>query len=354
VPFSTAIMKRLSLIRALVFAAVPLLALLPLKDAAAQDEAAFYHGKTVRFVVGTSPGGGYDIYARALAPHLQKRLGATVVVENRPGGSHMVAMSYVYSMAAPDGLTIMIATGEGAVLAKLLGEPGVRFDLTNYPVLGRINTAPRILLLNPKLPYRTIDDIRTSGKPLTLGFAGKTDGASDTAVILCHALKIRCRPIIGYPSSQEFTLAAIRGEVDGTVLVEDSAVRFSENGQLRPIMVLGSEKSSLAPNLPSVFEATNVDAEGKWWLDFREDLRKLGRLIVTTPGVPPARQKFLADVLRSIATDPAVIAEFEAKGIPLRYAPPEDMTAIIKTMLGGSLSDEKVREIHHVITEEFY
>jgi tripartite-type tricarboxylate transporter receptor subunit TctC len=68
------IMKRLSLIRAL-FAAAPLLALFAVGDVAAQDEAAFYQGKTVRFVVGTSPGGGYDIYARALAPHLQKRLG---------------------------------------------------------------------------------------------------------------------------------------------------------------------------------------------------------------------------------------------------------------------------------------
>jgi hypothetical protein len=78
----------------------------------------------------------------------------------------------------------------------------------------------------------------------------------------------------------------------------------------------------MAPHIPTVAEATQVDAEGRWWLESREDLRKLGRLIVTSPGVPPARLKFLQDSMQAIATDPQILAEFDAKGIPLRYAPP--------------------------------
>lgn len=322
--------------------------------ALAQSEADFYKGKTVRLVVGTSTGGGYDLYARMLAPYLQQKLDATVIVENRPGGSHMVAMNYVYVGAPPDGLTLMLATGEGAVLGKLLGEPGIRFDLTNYPILGRINTAPRILIVNPKLPYNNIEDIRRSGKTLTLGFAGKTDGAADTASVLCHALKIPCKAIIGYPSSKEFTLAAVRGEVDGTVLTDDSAVRFSENGQLRAIVVTGREKSGLAPTVPTVFEATDVDADGAWWLDFRDDLRKLGRLMVTSPGTPPARLAFLTEVIRSIATDKKIADSFESRGMPLQYAPAEDMKKIIGDLLGGGMTEEKVAEIRYVITEKYH
>lgn len=321
--------------------------------AAAQSEADFYKGKTVRLVVGTSSGGGYDTYARLLAPHLEKKLGTTVIVENRPGGSHMVAMNHVYSAAQPDGLTMMVAPGEGAVLGSLLREPGIRFDLTKYPVLGRVNTAPRILIVNPKLPYKTIQDIKSSGKPLTLGFAGKTDGASDTGTVLCHALNIPCKVIIGYPSSKEFTLAAIRGETDGTVLTEESALRFSRNGQLRPIAVTGREKSSLAPDLPTVFEATKVDAQAAWWLDFRDDLRKVGRIIVTTPGMPPARQTFLEETLRAVATDPEIMAAFQAKEMPLRYAPPAEVNGLIKKML-SELPEAKVAEIRHVITEKYY
>jgi tripartite-type tricarboxylate transporter receptor subunit TctC len=319
-----------------------------------QSAADFYKGKTVHLIVGTSAGGGYDVYARALAPHLAKKLGANVIVENKPGGSHMVAMNFIYFTAPRDGLYMMLATGEGAVLGKLLNEPGVRFDLTNYPILGRINTAPRILLVNPQLPYKNLKDILTSGKTFTMGFAGKTDGAADTASVFCHALKMKCKPVIGYPSSKEFTLAAIRGEVDGTLITEDSAVRFAQHGQLRPIVTTGREKSALAPDVPSVFEAADVSEEGAWWLDFRDDLRKLGRIMVTSPGTPDDRQAYLKDVIRTVATDKAIGDEFEKRGLPLRYAPPEEMTAIIKNLLGGGISPEKTKEIEYVITEEFY
>lgn len=319
-----------------------------------QDAADFYKGKTVRLVVGTSAGGGYDVYARALAPYLAKKLNATVIVENRPGGSHMVAMNYIYFTAPRDGLYLMLATGEGAVLGKLLGEPGVRFDLTKYPVLGRVNTAPRILITNPMLPYKTLKDIQDSGKTLTLGFAGKTDGAADTATVFCHALKMACKPVIGYPSSKEFTLAAIRGEVDGTLVTEDSAVRFAQDGQLRPVVVTGREKSELAPDVPTVFEATTVDEEGAWWLDFRDDLRKLGRIMVTAPGTPPDRLAYLKEIVRAVTTDKEIAATFEEKGMPLRYASAEEMTSIINHLLGGSISDQKIVEIRHVITEKYY
>jgi tripartite-type tricarboxylate transporter receptor subunit TctC len=319
----------------------------------ADSAADFYKGKTVHFLVGTSPGGGYDTYARLLAPHLSKKLGANVIVENKPGGSHMVAMNAVWQ-ATPDGLTIDIAPGEGAVLGKLLNEPGIRFDLTKFPIVGRVNTAPRILIINPKLPYHSLKDILAAKKTLVLSFAGKTDGASDTATVFCHAVKMKCKALIGYPSSKEFTMAAVRGESDGTVLTEDSAQRFSQNDQLRPIVVTGRERSELMPDVPTVFEAMKVDDEAAWWLDFRDDVRKLGRLIVTAPGTPPDRLAFLRKSLREIENDPAVQKAFEAKGNPLTYGAPEEMEKIIQRFLGGSLSADKIKQIDYVITQEYY
>lgn len=318
-------------------------------DAAAD----FYKGKTVHFLVGTSAGGGFDTYARLLAPYMAKKLGATVLVENKPGGSHMVAMNAVWQ-ASPDGLTIDIAPGEGAVLGKLLGEPGIRFDLTKFPIVARVNTAPRILIINPKLPYRSLADILAANKTMVLSFAGKTDGASDTGTVFCHAVKMKCKSLIGYPSSKEFTMAAIRGESDGTVLTEDSAARFSENDQLRPIVVTGRDRSEMMPNVPTVFEAIKVDDEGAWWLDFRDDVRKLGRLIVTTPGTPADRLAYLRKVVKEIETDPQVKKDFDTRGNPLTYGDPDEMAGIIAKLLGGSLSAEKIKEIDYVITQKFY
>lgn len=320
---------------------------------AAESPSAFYQGKTVKLLVGTTTGGGYDLYARMIAPALEKRLGARVIIENRPGGSHMVAMNAVYS-APPDGLTTILASAEGSVLAKLLGEPGIRFDLKAFPIIARVNTAPRILLVNPRLPYRTVRDIHTSGREITLGFAGTTDGGSDTGMIMCHALQLKCRAIIGYPSSKEFSLAAVKGEVDGTVLTDDSSVRFAENGDLRMIAVIGRQKSELAPQVPTVFEAADISPENAWWLDLRDDVRKLGRIIMTTPGVPEDRVAYLQQVAMEVLTDHANMKEFAARNMPVQYAGADEMSAIIQRMLGDEISEQRVRELRRIILEKFY
>ena len=76
----------------------------------AETPAEFYRGKTVRLVNGGAAGSGYDLYSRMLAPHLEKKLGATVVVESRPGAGMLIAMNHTWN-APPDGLTMMLAPG---------------------------------------------------------------------------------------------------------------------------------------------------------------------------------------------------------------------------------------------------
>ena len=75
-------------------------------SAGAQDS--FFSGKTIRIVVGSSPGGGYDYWARLLARHMPRyiRGNPEVVVQNMPGGGSLVATNYVYGVAKPDGLTL--------------------------------------------------------------------------------------------------------------------------------------------------------------------------------------------------------------------------------------------------------
>jgi tripartite-type tricarboxylate transporter receptor subunit TctC len=79
----------------------------------------FYRGKTVRLVVGYGPGGGYDLYARLIAPAIGRALSATVVVVNQPGAGGLTALDRVYR-AEPDGLTIMIVNGTPSALAQLV------------------------------------------------------------------------------------------------------------------------------------------------------------------------------------------------------------------------------------------
>jgi len=321
--------------------------------ARAETQAEFFKGKTIRLVNGGSGGSGYDLYSRMLAPWLGKYLGANVLVESRPGAGMMTAMNHVWG-AAPDGLTLMLAPGEGAVFAKLTEDPSLRFDLTKYPILARVNTAPRVLIVNPNGPYKTMKDFANPAKPIFIGANGKTDGASDTSAVLCHALKIPCKIMIGYPSSKDFSLAAIRGEVDGTILVDDSAARYSEGNQLRPLAVVSRERAPLMPDVPTIFDALQLDSEAIWWIDFREDLRKIGRLLVSPPGIDAARLAFLRDISRKVLNDPEAVAEFALRNQPALYGEPEEMAKLVTRALDGSIGAERLRELKYVITEKYY
>ncbi len=317
------------------------------------DEAEFFKGKTIRLVNGGAAGSGYDLYSRMLAPWLAKELNATVIVESRPGAGMMTAMNHVWG-APPDGLTLMLAPGEGAVIAKLTDDPAIRFDLTKYPIIARVNTAPRVLIVYPDGPLKTMADFAKPPKTIFIGANGKTDGASDTSAVVCHALKIPCKIMIGYPSSKEFSMAAIRGEVDGTILVDDSAMRYSDNGQLRALAVMSRERAALMPKVPTIFEELKLDAEASWWLDFREDLRKIGRLLVTPPGVSKERLAYLRIIAKKVLNDKEALAEFEQRNQPALYGDPDEMTRLVTKSLDGSIGEARLKELKYVITEKYY
>src|SRR5580704_296430 len=147
--------------------------------ARAQDaERAYFGSKTIRLVVGYGPGGGYDAYARMIAPQLSKVLGASVVVENQPGAGGLVALNRLTS-AAPDGLTMMIVNGTGAALSQLSEQPGVRFDLGKLGYLGTVSASPWIWLVGPNSTIRTPQDAMSIGKRLNWAAGGPADGLSD-------------------------------------------------------------------------------------------------------------------------------------------------------------------------------
>jgi tripartite-type tricarboxylate transporter receptor subunit TctC len=163
-------------------------------QAAAQDEAAFYKGKTVRIIVGFSAGGGYDAYARMLAPYLAKRLDATVIVENQPGAGSMTAMNNL-NMAEPDGLRLMLANGTAAALSQIMGSPAVRFDLNTMTNFGTVSASPWVWLVHKDSPEKQPQDFIKSGRLLNWSATGPTDGLSDGAQVLVvtHSPQVAAR-----------------------------------------------------------------------------------------------------------------------------------------------------------------
>src|SRR6202044_1277325 len=113
------------------------------RRARAETAAEYYRGKTVRVLVGSPPGGGYDIYARLVTPALAAKLGATVLVENKDGNGGLAALATLLVRPA-DGLTIMNGSAEAAILSQMLARPGATWDVTKLNWLPQLAAAPKL------------------------------------------------------------------------------------------------------------------------------------------------------------------------------------------------------------------
>ena len=144
--------------------------------AQAQDaEKAFYAGKTVRMIVGSGVGGGYDVFSRLIAPYLAKTLGTTVIVENVPGAGGLVALNKLY-VAPPDGLQISLVQGTMAAVAQLTGDQAARFDLAKFTYLATVGAPPGLWLVGPDSPIREVQQAIDAKMKWRWASAGGTSG----------------------------------------------------------------------------------------------------------------------------------------------------------------------------------
>jgi tripartite-type tricarboxylate transporter receptor subunit TctC len=310
--------------------------------AQAEDAAAFYKGKTLRFVVGLGVGGGFDAYARMIAPYLAKELDATVIVENQPGAGGLLALNQIYA-AQPDGLRLMIVNGTPAALGQLLGQENIRYDLTKVEHLGVISAYPWVWLVGPKTELKSVADTMKPGVKVRWGGTGPSDGPADGALVTCEALRIDCSVILGYKSSGDIALAMERGEVDALYVSDSSAANFAKSNQARPLASMARTRSALLPDVPSVFEQAKLTPEQEWWLDFRANLNDLGRILVTTPGVPADRLSHLRAAVKNALTNPALIEEGARTQRFVKYQPPEEALEITQKVLTLASPEQKER-----------
>jgi tripartite-type tricarboxylate transporter receptor subunit TctC len=300
------VLTRLAGVAALIALLVPGLAQAQTPEA----EAAFFKGKNVRLTVGYGPGGGYDVYARMIAPHLSKQLGATVIVENQPGAGGITALNGT-SVAAPDGLHMMIVSGNGAAMSQLTGSSGVRYDLAKLGHLGTVSASPWLWLVAPDSKIRTPQDALNLGREIMWSASGPMDGLADGAAFTCEALKMKCRVVMGYGGSNQAALAVTKGEMDSIYVSDTSANNYVKSGQNRAVAAISRKRSRFFPDVPTIFEAINLAPEEAWLIDFRANVEDLGRILVVPPGMSASRLGFLQEAVRKTLVDPDTVAEGE-------------------------------------------
>src|ERR1700681_2869869 len=175
----------------------------------------FYAGKTVDLIVGNSPGGGFDIYARTIAQHLGRHIlgNRAIVVKNMPGAGGARAGHYISAVSPKDGLTIG-AIMPGTIMGPLLDEkPDMSFDPTRVDYLGTANTGTYICVTLDHSKTKTFEQALT--QKTIMGGIASGNSTNDIANLVKKMTGAQLDLVSGYKGTVDVALAIERGELDG-------------------------------------------------------------------------------------------------------------------------------------------
>jgi tripartite-type tricarboxylate transporter receptor subunit TctC len=243
------------------FAACVLLSLLSSVPALAA-----YPDHVIKIVVPFAPGGGTDVVARALAQEMAKDLGASVIVENKPGAGTIIGTQAV-AASDPDGYTLLMGTFANAVNPGLY--PKLPYDqhrdLASVALVARSFS---IVVVNPKSQIKSIKDLIAAAKAepdkLSYGTYGTGTSAHLAGELFKHMANVNLTTV-PYKGSAPAITDLIGGQIQVMFTTVASAASLIEAGQLRALAVTSSERSSAFPDLPTVSEAGVPGYDAEAW-----------------------------------------------------------------------------------------
>lgn len=315
-----------------------------------QDAAAFFKGKTVRILVGSPAGGGYDLSARMLAPHLAKRLGSTVIVENKPGSGALLALSYML-VQPRDGLLMMMASAEAAIMSELLGRDGANWNVAKLTWLAKVSTAPKLWFAGKEGGIATAGDAIKASQVIWPATA-PADNISDIAAIISHVIGLKSKIVVGYKGAGDMSLAVMRKEADSGILSADTALAMVQSGQITPIAVFDDRRWRHLPAVPTLAEAAPVAADKAWMSGLRRQIGEAQRAMVAAPEVPADRVAYLRTVLAEILTDPVVVAEGARSGREIDFMEGADLQRLIVNLMGSA--GARLPEFRKVVLDTYF
>ena len=306
-------------------------------------QAPFYQGKTIRIVIGSSTGGGYDLWARVLARYYGKYIpgNPTILVQNMPGAASIVATNYLSNVAKPDGLTL------GAILPaiyfdQLVGRPEVKFDFAKIAWIGSPEQNDIIHYMRADSPYRSIDDIRKAKEPPRCGSSGTGTTGFYIPRLLDEVLGTKHTIVSGYPGGSEIDLAVERGEVHcwsplvATFFGREPYISWHKKGFVRVLLQTNRKRDSRLADVPTIYELMDqykTPEAGKRLTRVILVAATLGRPIAVTPGIPPDRLKLLREAYLKTLKDPELVAETKRQRWDIDPLTGEEMEQLAKEVI---------------------
>jgi tripartite-type tricarboxylate transporter receptor subunit TctC len=319
----------------------------------------FYNGKTVRIIVGFTPGGFYDRWARLLSRYMPKYIpgNPNFVVQNMPGASSVIAANYVYNLTKSDGLTLLVHINS-LYLDQIVGRKEVKFDVRKFEFIGTQEKAPTMLYFRADSPIKSVADIIKASEPPKCGSTGTASTGYLLAKLMDEAFKAKLNTVTGYQGGSEIDVAVERGEIvcRGMDIPphfgREPFETWHKKGFDRHILQGGPKRDPRLPDTPTLFELMDqfkssevsrrvtriVLASG----DF-------GRPMVVGPGVPPDRVKVLREAYAKAMRDPGLIDEAKKGQMDMEHTPGEELQNLMKEFMNQP--PDVVERVKKVLTE---
>ena len=229
----------------------------------ASAEAA-YPSRPIKMIVPYPAGGTTDFLGRLVADQLQTGLGATVVVENKPGAGTTIGAEQV-ARAEPDGYTLLMATSTTLAINKTLYQNLPYDPVKDFTPIALVAGVPFALIVNPSIPAKTLSEFiaYAKSKPgLAYGSAGNGSPQHLGAEMLKAAAGIDIRHV-AYRGSVPAMLDVIAGHIPFMVMDLQPALPQMRDGKIRVLGVTTPKRVAAAPDIPTLAEAASPGLN--WW-----------------------------------------------------------------------------------------
>jgi tripartite-type tricarboxylate transporter receptor subunit TctC len=215
-----------------------------------------YPTRPIHLIVGFGAGSSSDVTGRLIAQKLGELLGQSVVVENRPGASSMIAAEVV-ARSKKDGYTLLLATIANTINTTLIPDKGVNFEKDLAPV-GLVAAIPEILVVNPQLDVNSVKDLiaLAKEKPDTLfyGASGLGSGPHMASELFKKEAGIKMTGVL-YPGSAQTVTDLIAGRIQVMFAPVTTVVGLMKDGRVKALASTEAKRAGVAPQLPTIAEA---------------------------------------------------------------------------------------------------
>jgi tripartite-type tricarboxylate transporter receptor subunit TctC len=320
------------------FAAFATIALLAATPAVAQQSVAdFYRGKNVALLLGTGPGGSYDLYARIFAEHLGKHIpgNPNIVVEHMPGAGGVTAGNHLFGPGPQDGTKILLS--HAIIMSEVLDpKAGVRFQSAKFNWIGTYDAIAHTMAFWHEAPVKTIDDLKKGN--IVIGSFAKAHFTYQWPAMMKDVLGLDFKLITGYPTGNHNNLAMERGEIHGWAASWENLIgtrpHWIKEKKVTLLTQFLLERKHQIPDVPTLLELSPPDKKDV--VEFMSASTPFGRAVVVGPGVPAERVAALRAAFEATIKDPAFLATAQKRQVDIDWRDHQHTMSLVKKIVGAS------------------